>query len=102
MPLLDHFHPPLDDAIDWCSLFMGWATHLADDLNDQRLPTPVLAHEIVEGGPEPEFVGGGPAVRPVLSFAESRPEVIEVRTFNVGRPRKLLGVIALVLPTNKT
>src|SRR5437763_1013513 len=38
MPLLDHFHPPLEDEYPWDSLHSGWATRLADLLNERWLP----------------------------------------------------------------
>jgi hypothetical protein len=49
MPLLDHFHPPLDERYPWDSLHSGWATRLADALND-CLPEGFVAAEITHAG----------------------------------------------------
>jgi hypothetical protein len=38
MPLLDHFHPPLQLQYPWDSFHSSWATRLADALNDEWLP----------------------------------------------------------------
>jgi hypothetical protein len=38
MPLLDHFHAPLDERYPWDSFHSGWATRIADQLSD-RVPT---------------------------------------------------------------
>src|SRR5262249_62315982 len=45
MPLLDHFHPPLDDEYPWDSVHSGWATRLADLLNERWLPPQFIAAE---------------------------------------------------------
>src|SRR5947209_16687259 len=123
MPLLDHFHPPLEDEIPWTTLHAGWATRIADDLNERWLTRDYIAAEIATSGLRPEIDvatyerptvalaappagnGGGVATLarpkwevadPALSFAVTFPEVIEVRVYtDVGR-RKLVGVIELV------
>jgi hypothetical protein len=127
MPLLDHFHPPLEDEIPWTTLHAGWATRIADDLNERWLTRDYIAAEIATSGLHPEIDvatyerpsvpvvappagNGGVATRarptwqvaePALSFAVTFPEVIEVRVYtDVGR-RKLVGVIELVSPSNK-
>ena len=33
MPLLDHFHPPLNALVPWTSFHSHWATALSEDLN---------------------------------------------------------------------
>jgi hypothetical protein len=127
MPLLDHFHAPLADEIPWTSLHSGWATRIADDLNERWLPREYLAAEIATSGLHPEIdvatyekpsvaspaaPGDGAAVAtlarptwqvadPVMSFAVTFPEVFEVRIYtDLGR-RKLVAVIELVSPSNK-
>lgn len=50
MPLLDHFHPPLRDRFPWESFHSGWATRLADALNDQWLPSEFIAAEHTHAG----------------------------------------------------
>lgn len=127
MPLLDHFHAPLADAISWTSLHAGWATRIADDLNERWLTREFLAAELATSGLHPEIDiatyeqpsvslaaepgnGGGvvtlarPAwqvAAPALSFDAMFPEVIEVRIFTDLGQRKLVGVIKLVSPSNK-
>jgi hypothetical protein len=80
MPLLDHFHPPLEDEIPWTTLHSGWATRIADDLNECWLTGNYIAAEIVDFDLHPE---------------------IEVRVSTKQRLRKLVGVIELVSPSNK-
>lgn len=55
MPLLDHFHAPVADEISWTSLLAGWATRIADDLNDHWLPREFLATELATSGLHPEI-----------------------------------------------
>jgi hypothetical protein len=55
MPLLDHFHPPLSDELGWDSLHSGWATRLADDLNDEWLTSDYRAVEHAHLGPRVEI-----------------------------------------------
>jgi hypothetical protein len=45
MPLLDHFHPPVNQRLGWSSLHSGWATYLASNLSERWLPSPYLAAE---------------------------------------------------------
>jgi hypothetical protein len=49
MPLLDHVHSPLDERYPWDSLHSGWATRLADALND-CLPEGFVATEFTHAG----------------------------------------------------
>jgi len=44
MPLLDHFHPPLNRQRSWESFHSNWATRLADAINAQ-LPPDFFAEE---------------------------------------------------------
>lgn len=55
MPLLDHFHPPLLDRIPWTSLHSGWATRLADNLNERWLPPDFVATEYSLTAAHPEI-----------------------------------------------
>jgi hypothetical protein len=127
MPLFDHFHPPLEDEVPWTTLHAGWATRIADDLNERWLTSDYLAAEIATSGLHPEIdvatyekpsvslaaaPGDGAGVAtlarptwqvadPVLSFAVTFPEVIEVRIYTELGRRKLVAVIELVSPSNK-
>jgi len=49
MSLLDHFHPPLLLRYPWESFYSGWATHIADALNE-LLPAEFLAAEHTHAG----------------------------------------------------
>lgn len=127
MPLLDHFHAPLADEVPWTTLHAGWATRIADDLNEHWLPREYLAAELATSGLHPEIDvatyekpavarsaadnnGGGVATlapptwevaQATLSFAATFPEVIEVRIItDLGRTQ-LVGVVELVSPSNK-
>jgi hypothetical protein len=127
MPLLDHFHPPLEDEISWTSLHAAWATRIADNLNEHWLPKDYLAAETSTSGLHPEVdvatyekpsvalssgAGNGPGVATLtrtawqvteatLSFAVTYPDVREVQILTgVGR-RRLVGVIELISPSNK-
>jgi hypothetical protein len=128
MPLLDHFHPPLLNFIPWTTLHAGWATRIADDLNERWLTRDFIAAEIATSCLHPEIdvaaferpsVAQAPApgdgaatatlvrpkwqvVEPVLSFAATLPEVIEVRVFTELEGRKLVGVIELTARATRT
>src|SRR6266849_5633777 len=71
MPLLDHFHPPLELQFPWESIHAGWATRLADALNEQWLPPEYIAAEFAHWGPSVEIdvatyeqLSGAPAAPP--------------------------------------
>jgi hypothetical protein len=128
MPLLDHFHAPLENELAWTTLHAGWATRIADDLNDRWLSEDYLAAEIATSGVHPEIdvatyeqptvsrTGARPngattatlarptwqVIAPALSFAATFPAIFEVHitTALVGQ-RRLVGVIELVSPSNK-
>lgn len=50
MPLLDHFHPPVSTDHHWESFHSNWATRIADDLNDNWLPSEFRAEEHTYSG----------------------------------------------------
>src|SRR5262249_42773010 len=77
MPLLDHFHPPLQPQHRWESFHSNWATRLADALSDS-LP--------------PEF-----QTEEYTLF----PDTFEVRIFTTTGGLTLVGVIELISPGNK-
>jgi hypothetical protein len=78
MPLLDNFRPPVSDDVPWQSFNSGWATHIADALND-CLPTQFLALEYKRPGK--------------LEF--------DARVVSTGTGRPLIAAIELVSPGNK-
>src|ERR1700730_18747872 len=49
MPLLDHFHAPLDERYPWESFHSGWATRIADQLSD-RVPAEFVVAEHTHSG----------------------------------------------------
>jgi hypothetical protein len=128
MPLLDHFHPPLEDEYPWDSLHSGWATRIADLLNERWLPPQFIAAEHTHaeasleidvamfakeeaartGGPRSD--GGGTAtLAPALwtppaaehTIPALFPDTFEVRIFQTRGGRTLVGVIELISPGNK-
>jgi hypothetical protein len=127
MPLLDHFHPPLDDEYPWDSLHSGWATRLADWLNDRWLPPQFIAaeHTHPEGSLEIDVATfhhsaerltearteavATRALTPAVwtpPVAQSTipaffPDSFEVRIFHKRGGRTLVGAIELISPGNK-
>ncbi len=49
MPLLDHFHRPLDERYPWESFHSGWATRIADQLSE-RVPADFVVAEQTHSG----------------------------------------------------
>ena len=124
MPLLDHFHPPLDERYPWDSLHSGWATRLADALNDclpdgfiaaeithsGRLEIDVATFEEFGGAQQTARNGGGAATltapvytppAPAHTFTAVFPDTFEVRVFARSGGLTLVGAIELVSPSNK-
>jgi hypothetical protein len=120
MPLLDHFHEPIDPRVGWESFHHRWANAIADHL-DTILPPRFFArvevhlgNEVATDVSEEEFIArpglngaGGTAVAtftaPPPTFvlpAVFPPEAaIEVRSADPAA--RLLAVIELVSPANK-
>jgi len=85
MPLLDHFRPPLEDAIPWTTLYAGWVTRIADDLNKRWLLQEFIAAEIAT----------------TMFRTDNYLTGFEVHIFSKLSGRKLVAVVALISPTNK-
>jgi hypothetical protein len=127
MPLLDHFHPPLEDEYPWDPLHSGWATRLADLLNDRWLPPQFIAAEhthveasleidvptfakeaVARGGPRSDG-GGTVTLTPEVwtpptaehTIPALFPDTFEVRIFQTRGGRTLVGAIELISPGNK-
>jgi hypothetical protein len=121
MPLLDHFHEPLDPRADWQSFHSRWANAIADYL-DEILPRRYFARVQInlgryveadvaefESAGEPEGNGspGGvalqtyapPAVGLVLPAVY--PDDLEVQVLDSDRGARLAAVAELVSPSNK-
>jgi hypothetical protein len=127
MPLLDHFHPPLKQQFPWSSIHAGWATHLAETLNEQWLSPEYVAAEYTHSGPNaeidvatyelssgpPPILPNGPSTAtlparvwtppvPMLTMPAAFPESFEVRVFStMSGGLTLVAAIELVSPGNK-
>jgi hypothetical protein len=126
MPLLDHFHPPLELQFPWESIHAGWATRLADTLTEHWLPPDYIAAEQIHWGPNVEIdvaacersAGGPPNVpngpqtatlpprvwappAPMHTMPAVFPQTFEVRIFHTISGLTLVAAIELVSPGNK-
>jgi hypothetical protein len=125
MPLLDHFRPPLSEWCPWESFHSGWATRIADALNN-RLPPQFVATEHRHAGSfleidvatfehspatQPPAPPNGPAVAtlpalwappaPAQTMPAIFPDAFEVRVFSTRAGMTLVAAIELVSPGNK-
>lgn len=55
MPLLDHFRPPLHGPRRWEGFHHAWATFMAQQLNQERLPEGYFAESEISLGPSLEI-----------------------------------------------
>lgn len=120
MPLLDHFHPPLDDEAPWEAVGTLWIANVVESLNAQlpkgefrALPNIHLGHMVEadvaeyqsQHAPDRAAESGGTQTAvlpaPVLTFAPEFPDDFEVRIQTVKGTRRLVAVIAFVSPSNK-
>jgi hypothetical protein len=117
MPLLDHFHPPLRGPRRWEGFHNGWATYIAQQLNQQLLPPNYFAESEITLGPELEIdvatlevnssTTQGQATwtppKPQLSVAVdfAQLEGVEVRVYQDLGGAELRAAIELVSPSNK-
>lgn len=118
MPLLDHFHPPLHGPRRWEGFHHGWATFIAQQLN-QELPPSYFAESEISLGPELEIDvatleltadAGRETATAIWSPARSkfsakvdfaRLDSCEVRVYQELGGAELRGAIELVSPGNK-
>jgi hypothetical protein len=124
MPLLDHFHPPLQGRRHWEGFHARWATALSDRLNE-LLPQEYFAEVQVtvgtrievdvatfqdNGAPEASPSGGAAiAVQtqlwapptPAAVFPALFPDDFEVQVFSTVAGPTLVAAIELVSPANK-
>jgi hypothetical protein len=125
MPLLDHFHPPLQQRYPWDSFHSGWATHLAEALNE-LLPPEYIAAEHTHVGAHLEIdvatfersaerraaqpngstvVTAAPRVytppAPARVMPAIFPDSFEVRILSTTSGLTLVGAIELISPANK-
>lgn len=123
MPLLDHFHPPLQGRHHWEGFHGRWAAAISDALNE-KLPRDYFAEFQVTLGTRIEVdvatfseeadsewldsdQGGGTAVEtlviapPVAVMPAVFPDEFEVRIYGNQTGPKLVAAIELVSPANK-
>lgn len=125
MPLLDHFHPPLDQRFHWESFHSNWATRLADAIA-ALLPPEFQVEEHCHIGPgieidvasfqesaePPEIPKNGSPVQtqtalswtpPAAQFTMPAvfPDTFEVRVFSTMGGLTLVGAVELISPGNK-
>ncbi len=122
MPLLDHFHAPLEGIHSWEGFHARWASALSDELN-RILPPRFLAEPLVHAGTrvagdvvkwellrDPAAEGNGAGGVAVQTWAPpavtqtvllSFPDEIAVPVYDLDDDRRLLAVIELVSPSNK-
>lgn len=118
MPLLDHFHPPVSDEIQWNTFHSAWASTLANHLN-AIVPPEFRVHENLKlgGGVEIDVAtlrvppgGNGAATArhsvwqpgpPAATIAAVFPDRFEVLVFRQFGGRQLVAAIELVSPGNK-
>jgi hypothetical protein len=125
MPLLDHFHPPLDEDLTGEELHAAWGPLLALTLNRRWLPSAFIAKGHTHVGAEVEVdvatfergklpagpLGNGGGVvtmpqvwappEPLLSMAAIFPDTFEVRVFSTERGKRLVAAVELVSRGNK-
>jgi hypothetical protein len=122
MPLLDHFHPPLDRR-SWESFHGGWIFQLVGQLNLRPLPHGFLAEgnvhigitvgadvaafeeDVPSGEPSNGAVGTAVWAPPqpplVVPVDFSRLETFEIRIYDEARARSLVAAVELISPGNK-
>lgn len=124
MPLLDHFHPPIEARLRWESLHSAWATHLADRLNEHWLSSEFLAVERGRLGSRieidvatferpcgtpPSTNGGAVATLPrtwappaqICTVPTAFLDDFEVQVYAGGGGWNLVAAIELISPGNK-
>ncbi len=114
MPLLDHFHPPLNQRRHWNAFHHAWATYISSDLNRQ-LPEGYFAEPNIQFGIEIDVAAfeegngkfhgtdtGWTPPPPVLTVPFTMvTDVVEVKVFSSAEGPTLAGAIELISPANK-
>lgn len=124
MPLLDHFHAPVNDQCPWKSFHSSWINEMVRQLNLSILPTGFVAHPYLELGlqVEADVAAVGPPRRKrsrgreegglaTAVWAPPRPswrttvdwadiDLFEVQVIREGG-REVVAAIELVSPSNK-
>src|SRR5690242_6754565 len=114
MPLLDHFHPPLNLRRHGNAFHHAWATYISSDLN-RVLPEGYFAEPNIqfaieidvatfeEANGKPHAADAGwTCPEPVLTVPFTMlTDLVEVRVFSSAEGPTLAGAIELVSPANK-
>jgi hypothetical protein len=114
MPLLDHFHPPLNLRRHWNAFHHAWATYISSDLN-RALPEGYFAELNIRFGIEIDVAtfqeANGSIHSADAAWTPPAPlltvpftmlaDVVEVRVFSGREGPALAGAIELVSPANK-
>ncbi len=120
MPLLDHFHRPLEPLLAWSALHIRWSTELADRFSDE-LPARYYvepgtrfgigidvaalersadpAQEGDEGDWQPSWES--PSATATLPFAVATDELETLVYERASGELRLVGAVELVSPANK-
>ncbi len=125
MPLLDHFHPPLEGRRHWESFHSWWAAEIAGLLNERFLPPEYFAEIQVSHGtrvevdvgtftenaaPEPPRPNGAAVAVQTRAWAPPEavavmpavfPDDFAVHVFSSEAGPVLVAAIELVSPANK-
>lgn len=126
MPLLDHFHPPLQRIRHWEGFHALWAAQLVEHLNLELLPSGFIAESQIHVGGRFEVDVGtfeaadrpylGPPVRGGAALAEAPaqvvpppsatmpivyPDSLEVRVLSEEGGLDLVAAVELISPGNK-
>jgi hypothetical protein len=118
MPLLDHFHPPLSERRHWDAFHSRWASSIADDLNDNKLPEFHFAEPTVQIGGQVQVdvatfdegnssgsVATLPQIAKVVAPTWTIPaffgDSFEVQIISTEGGPRLVAAIELVSPSNK-
>jgi hypothetical protein len=109
MPLRDHFRPPVSTFLPWTTLFAGWATHVADILNERSLPDGFVALESVTtaarpgidsaAGDEPAHIPPIPRADVTILFRDRPAMDVSVRVLDGDRIP--VASIEFITPSNK-
>jgi hypothetical protein len=122
MPLLDHFHPPLHGPRRWEGFHHSWAAFIAQQLNQQFLPSGYFAESEISLGPELEIDvatmedshldSGDSGATATAIWSPPRPKYsvpvdfahldsYEIRVYQDLGGAQLRAAIELVSPSNK-
>ena len=122
MPLLDHFHSPVQDFAPWTSIGSSWIVALMKSLNRTLPANGFRAYANVHLGHMVEAdigefqsdtftddwdtssAGGlatAVAPAPVLTFSPEFPDAFEIQIIDTRKGKTLVAVIEIISPSNK-